>query len=445
MPPPTLPSSVASRPVRSLRVEVLEGPDASRIASGGDRLSIGAADSNDLVLSDGSVSRYHLELIRRGDRIEVVDHNSTNGTWAGSAAIVRGFVLPGCTLNVGRSVLRILDGDAVSVELYEGDRLGPIIGRSTAMRELMAKARRTAQTGASVLLTGETGTGKEVVARAIHQASSRSHGPFETVDCGAMLETLMLSELFGHEKGAFTGADRQHVGAFERAHGGTLFLDEIGELPPNLQTVLLGAIERRSFRRIGGSDRISVDVRLICATHRDLHAAVNSGGFRQDLFYRIGVVVLDIPPLRERRDDIPMLVEHFLRQCGSTQSPAEVFPGDALGALATHEWPGNVRELRNVVEATLALGTVPLRKPPQSKGAKEAPGGPQITEDLLALPYSEARGRLLDEFEGQYLRALLERHDDNLTAAARAAEMNRTYLTRLLKRRGVRTRRAFSD
>jgi DNA-binding NtrC family response regulator len=221
------------------------------------------------------------------------------------------------------------------------------------MRRLMAAIERAAKSDVSVLLLGETGTGKEVIAHAVHDASPRAKGPFETVDCGAMLPTLIASELFGHEKGAFTGADRQHAGAFERADGGTLFLDELGELPGSLQPALLGALERRSFRRIGGQKTISVDVRFICATHRDLRAEVNAGTFRQDLYYRIGVLLLRVPPLRERAGDIPLLIEQFLREEGFDGAPEEVFPRHVMDALTQHPWPGNVRELRNFAWQTV--------------------------------------------------------------------------------------------
>src|SRR5262249_1899349 len=193
-----------------------------------------------------------------------------------------------------------------------------LLGRTSEMRTLMAAISRAARSDASILIAGETGTGKELIARAIHDESPRAGGPFETVDCGSLMPTLVASELFGHEKGAFAGADARHVGSFERGSGGTLFLDELGELPASLQAALLGALERRSFRRLGGTTPIAVDVRVISASNRDLMREVNTGAFRQDLYYRIGVVTLRVPPLRERAGDIPLLVEHFLRESGFT-------------------------------------------------------------------------------------------------------------------------------
>jgi DNA-binding NtrC family response regulator len=300
------------------------------------------------------------------------------------------------------------------------------------MLRLMAQIEKSAKSDASILLLGETGTGKEVIAHAIHEASARAGAQFETVDCGSLLPTLIASELFGHERGAFTGADRQHIGAFERANGGTLFLDEIGELPSTLQPALLGALERRSFRRVGGQKPISIDVRLICATHRDLRNEVNSGGFRQDLYYRIAVLLLEVPPLRARIDDIPLLVEHFLREAGFTGEVGDVVPSSAMKELTVHGWPGNVRELRNFVEAALALGEAP-RLPTGSSERGELEFG-----TLLEQPYADAKAALLEDFEHQYLAGLMKRNDGNISAAAREGQMNRSHFLELLKRHGLR-------
>src|SRR5688500_15812022 len=329
------------------------------MVASGEYLSIGSAAGNDLVLSDETVSRYHLELARKQDRIHVRDCGSTNGVHLGSAYLESAQIQPGTILQLGKTAIKIEDGETVDLELAEDDRVGPVRGRTPEMRSLMARIQRAARTDVSVLLLGETGVGKEVIARAIHESSPRAAHPFEVVDCGALMPTLIASELFGHEKGAFTGADRQHVGAFERANGGTLFLDEIGELPPALQSALLGALERRSFRRVGGTASIAVDVRVVCATNRDLRNEVNAGRFRQDLYYRIAVILLRIPPLRERVGDIPLLVEHFLREIGHDGPVEEVVPESVMQTLKTHHWPGNVRELRNFVEAAIAMGEAP--------------------------------------------------------------------------------------
>ncbi|MEM7677749.1 MAG: sigma-54 dependent transcriptional regulator, partial [Myxococcota bacterium] len=292
----------------------------------------------------------------------------------------------------------------------------------------------------------ETGVGKEVFARAIHEQSPRADRPFEVVDCGALMPTLIASELFGHERGAFTGAERQHIGAFERADGGTLFLDEIGELPSSLQSGLLGALERRAFRRLGGHDQIAVDVRVVCATNRDLRSEVNAGRFRQDLYYRIAVLLLKIPPLRERAGDIPLLVEHFLRQAGHDGPIESVIPRAVMASLRQHHWPGNVRELRNFVEAALAMGETPHLEAGGAASATEEPEDieaspllhPGGVRRLAQLTYKDARGALLHDFETFYLQQLMDRCRGNVSKAARDAKMNRSYLIEMLKRHDIR-------
>jgi DNA-binding NtrC family response regulator len=307
----------------------------------------------------------------------------------------------------------------------------------------MASVSRVAKTDASVLIIGETGSGKEVVSRAIHDNSTRSGGPLEIVDCGSVLPTLLASELFGHEKGAFTGAERQHVGAFERANGGTIFLDEIGELPLQLQSALLGALERRSFKRLGGKDVVEVDVRLISATNRDLRGAVNAKTFRQDLYYRLAVVPLPLPALRERKEDIPMLARHFVELSGYQGDPSEILTAEVLASFDEHDWPDNVRELRNAIEAVLAVGNVATLR--SERAPSVAAGGADPFESLTELPYHDARDALLEQFEPTYLRRLLARSDGNVSEAARTSGMNRTYLTRLIKKRGLRVKRVAEE
>src|SRR5688572_13229801 len=302
------------------------------------------------------------------------------------------------------------------------------------MRRLMAQVERAAKTEAAVHVVGESGTGKELIARALHELGPRADRPFVTVDCGALSPTLVASELFGHEKGAFTGADRQHIGAFERADGGTLFLDEIGELPASLQSNLLGVLERRKLRRLGGRTDIAVDIRIVSATNRDLRSEVNRGAFRLDLYYRIAVVVLSNPPLRERPDDVALLVEHFLRDIGHVGLVESLFSQEAMKNLEAHYWPGNVRELRNLVEATVAMGEPPRLEPMIEEAARSSNdpiGG------LLGQPYGAARGALLEQFEKRYLADLVERTGGNVSRAAREARMDRSHLIDLLRRHGL--------
>jgi DNA-binding NtrC family response regulator len=438
----TVPHRITGVPLRTLRVEVVEGPDRGRSFSAqSDLVTIGSAPGNDLVLADDTVSRYHLELRRREDRILLRDLDSTNGTEFGGVLLNQASVLPGIKLRVGKTVITVADGETLTVELHDEDNLGELRGRSPEMRALMAQVRRVARTDASVLLMGETGTGKEVFARAVHECSSRSEQAFETVDCGSLLPTLIASELFGHEKGAFTGAERQHIGAFERAHGGTIFLDEIGELPSSLQPVLLGALERRQFRRVGGTKPIPVDVRLVAATNRDLRQEVNSGAFRADLYYRMAVTLFRLPSLRERPQDIPLLVEHFALQAGFDGEVDGFISPAVMQSLKQHHWPGNVRELRNYVEAALAMGEPPRlgESDPVAPSSGPTSSFPSVPVEALAeRPYKDARSTVLDEFERIYLARLLERAGGNVSNAARIARMNRSYLIQMLKRHGIR-------
>jgi DNA-binding NtrC family response regulator len=301
----------------------------------------------------------------------------------------------------------------------------------------MADVGRAAKTNASVLLIGESGTGKEVFARAIHEQSARAEQPIETVDCASLMPTLVASELFGHEKGSFTGAEHRHIGAFERANGGTLFLDEIGELPLQLQAALLGALERRSFRRVGGTSPIGVDVRVVCATNRDLREEVNAGRFREDLYYRIAVVTVRLPPLRERLDDLPLLIEHFLGELGH-EGGQELLSPSSMEALKKYRWPGNVRELRNFVEATLAMGSAPALHESEARGGEASESLDLPIAELIEQPYKVARERVVNDFERLYLTRLFERCSQNVSEASRTSKIDRSYLTQLLRRHGLR-------
>jgi DNA-binding NtrC family response regulator len=432
----TLPSHMTGLPVRKLRVVVERGVDAGTSAcSEGGNLTIGTAPGNHLLLTDPKVSRYHVELTPMGAQIRVADKGSTNGTRVGPAVFHGAAVsVPaGTRIELGDTELRLEDAGVIVLELR--DTAAGMVGRSPAMRQLMASVQRLATSDAAVLVLGESGTGKELVARALHDLGPRAQAPFVTVDCASLSPTLVASELFGHERGAFTGADRTHVGAFERADGGTLFLDELGELPEPLQAALLGALERRRFRRVGGSREIDVNVRVVSATNSDLRSRVNAGNFRLDLFYRIAVVLLEIPPLRERSVDVRPLVEHFLAQAGRAMPAEALFEAVDLRALEQYAWPGNVRELRNAVLRALATGEAP--QPDPLRRAVAAGVGPDPVDALVELPYREARRSLLDHFELRYLQALLARSGNNVRAAARGARMDRTYLTELLRRHGL--------
>nr|HEX4313543.1 sigma 54-interacting transcriptional regulator [Kofleriaceae bacterium] len=417
-------------PVRALVVDVVDGPDAGATASA-DVVSVGTATGSTLRLTDPAVSRFHVELRAAAGGIAVVDHGSTNGTFAGAVRLERGVVAPGTQLRVGGSTLRVGDSAPAQVEVHGDDSLAGMLGRSPAMRRLMAQVAKAAASDVSVLVTGESGTGKELVARALHDLGPRRGRPFVTVDCGSLPPTLLASELFGHERGAFTGADRAHVGAFEAAQGGTVFLDEIGELQPAVQSTLLGVLERRRVRRLGSRSELAVDVRVVAATHRDLRAEVNASTFRLDLFYRLAVVTVALPPLRDRPDDVPLLVEHFLRDCGWDQPVAALISPQAMEALSKLHFAGNVRELRNLVEAAVAMGESPAV---DGERALATPAGDDVArlEVDLALGYKDARARLTDAFEARYVAALLERAGGNVSAAARLGKLTRSHLNELL-------------
>ncbi len=436
-----LPRLATQMRVQRLRVAVSAGADLGKAAlASGERITVGSAEGNDLVLADPAVSRYHLELEARDDGILVVDCGSTNGTWLGGARVERAIVPAGSELVIGQSRLAVQASEPALEPLHPEDAFGELRGQSRVMRRLMARLAKLAESDVPVLVVGESGTGKELSARALHDHGRRAAGPFVTVDCGSLSPALVASELFGHEKGSFTGADRAHAGAFERADGGTLLLDEVGELPADLQAHLLGVLERRRLRRVGGSEELEVDVRVVSATNRDLRAEVNAGRFRLDLYYRLAVVTLEVPPLRERAGDLAMLVEHFLRELGREARIGEVFAPAVVDRLEKHRWPGNVRELRNVVEAALATGEAPAlrsdRPDPARRPSSLRPGAPLSVD--LDRPYKDARADLLARFEARYLERLMQRAEGNVSRAAREASMTRSHLFELLRKNGLK-------
>jgi DNA-binding NtrC family response regulator len=420
--------------VRTVAVEVTEGADKGKRWEG-DAGVIGTAPDASLVLTDETVSRYHLRIAAAPEGVRISDVGSTNGTFFGQARIGEAVLPAGVSLRLGRTELSVRAGVPSTVELHDEDQLGELRGRSQPIRRLMSQVRAVGQSNATVLLIGETGTGKELVARAVHQLSPRAKGPFVTVDCASITPTLMAAELFGHEKGSFTGASATTDGAFARSDGGTVFLDEIGELPIELQSTLLGVLERRRFCRVGGSREIDVDVRVVAATNRDLRREVNRAAFRADLYYRLAVVTLEVPPLRDRPSDIPILLEHFAREEGHTKDLSSLISEDTLARLQQHSWPGNVRELKNFVLATLATGQpAPFLHPvPSEEGAAQDPFGA-----FLDQKYAEARAAIVSRFERRYLEHLLEQTAGNVSHAARRADMARSHLNDLLRRYGLR-------
>jgi two-component system, NtrC family, response regulator GlrR len=422
------------RRLRRFRIVVEGGPDSgAELVSAGERAVIGTHDSADLRLTDRAVSRFHCELELTEREVVLADLHSRNGTAIDGVPVLRAPLRHGALIAIGTSQLRFqLETDHVEIPLIAGGRFGLLVGASPAMRAAMAQLARVAASNATILLDGETGTGKELAAESVHREGPRRDGPFLVVDCGAIPADLLDGELFGHTRGAFTGAESDRAGVFESASGGTVLLDEIGELPPALQPKLLRVLERKEIRRIGEPSYRPVDVRIIAATHRDLRADVNGQRFRADLFYRLAVVQVRMPPLRERREDLPLLVDAILEQFGMGDHPLAGTLRAPLfrEGLAGHAWPGNVRELRNYIERCLVL-RAPMPPSAAAVVADPSPGpGPA--------PLKLARERWLRVFEHAYLADLLKRHDGNVSAAARSAGVDRIHLYRLLWRNGLR-------
>jgi DNA-binding NtrC family response regulator len=412
---------------RRLRLDVITGPDAGTARSFAQpHIRVGAHRSCDVVLNDPRVSGAHAEIALDVHGYRVRDLGSTNGTFVGGVRLGEACVPAGTVLRLGGSELRLVAlAESVEIPLPERDRMHGLVGSSVALRRVYERIERFAPAMATVLIIGETGTGKELVAEAIHCESPRRDGPLVVLDCAAIPPTLFEAELLGYERGAFTGADRANVGALERAHGGTLLLDEVGEVPLELQAKLLRAIETKRVRRIGGSEDIACDVRIVAATNRDLAVEVNRGGFRADLYYRLAVAQILVPPLRDRKEDVPELVEHFRAERGG-----RALTDEEIARMSAHGWPGNVRELRNVVERMMLDEGVALEL--ESLAGK---GSDRI--DSYASPelaYHPARRSLLGEFERRYVSAILERHGWNVSAAARAAGVDRMTLYLLMER-----------
>ncbi len=422
--------------VRRFQLQIVGGPDAGQVfSSQSERVLVGTHESADLRLHDRTVSRFHCELRLAGPRVLLRDTGSRNGTLIDGVCVLTAPVNDGATITVGRTTLTLrLGAEDLPIPLAKGDRFGSLVGRSASMRSVFHVLERAAATDVTVLVEGETGTGKELVAESLHRASTRRDRPLVVVDCGALTPELLKSELFGHERGAFTGADIAREGAFEAADGGTVFLDEIGELGEELQPMLLRAVESRTVKRIGANQYKRVDVRVIAATNRDLYAEVNEHRFRSDLFYRLAVLRVRMPPLRQRAEDLSLLVPELLTNLGVLAHPraAALQTAAAYAELARHGWPGNIRELRNYLEAAVLFPQgVPdagLQAPPASTDAPPA----------FDLPYRAARTYWTHEFEQRYLVEALRRHGDEVAAAARAVGLDRVYFHRLLRKHRLR-------
>jgi transcriptional regulator with GAF, ATPase, and Fis domain len=427
-----------------LKLTVKNGPDAGKTCTvDRDVVTVGKMPDCDLVLTDGTVSRRHLRITRQGaDRWLLVDLGSTNGTFLQGARIQEAPIEAGTILTAGKvEIAFVPERQDFDIPVWDADRFGPLIGRSTAMRRLFGMIARIAETDVTVLIQGETGTGKGQIAKAIHQASLRKSGPYVVVDCGAVQRQLVESELFGHEKGAFSGAYHERPGAFELSSGGTVFIDELGELELELQPKLLRVLDAREVRRIGGAAPLPIDMRVVAATRRDLAREVERGAFREDLYFRLSVVTLTIPPLRERAEDIPILVHHFLDELSKMRGiPAMAIDSATMDRLTSHDWPGNVRELKNAIERAVLLSRVRPGAKLEIQGLEPQQKGYTPKSDLPfdpSLGFSDSKEKWLDEREKSYVVWLLEQHEGNVSRAARGARMDRKYLHKLIKKHGL--------
>jgi transcriptional regulator with GAF, ATPase, and Fis domain len=434
-PPPTaatllqIETIARSVQIRGYELEVIAGPDAGkRLRPTRRDCVIGTDPTADLVLTDPYVSRLHARIVVERDGHVLRDLGSSNGTRLAEAWVREVRLGDGATVTMGSTAVRfrLLD-QPFEIELPMAEQFAGLVGRSLVMRELFAICDRVAPTDAPALLLGETGTGKELVARAIHARSRRRDRPFVILDCTALSPSLVESELFGHEKGAFTSAIAAHAGVFERADGGTVFLDELGELPPDLQPKLLRCLETGEVRRLGGTATMTVDVRVIAATNRDLVEMMTDQRFRSDLYYRLAVVQITVPALRERRDDIPLLARLFADRArpGGRSVADDLALDRVLDELKEYGWPGNVRELRNLVERAVILADDELIRSgtpkPLAVAVSEAVQRPQTLREARAAA------------DRAYLDALLRQTDGDLDRAAEIAGMHRKSLERLLR------------
>ncbi|MDB4957459.1 MAG: Formate hydrogenlyase transcriptional activator [Myxococcales bacterium] len=468
--PPTKVSYLDRGPTLHLRRCILQAADdpSQEWTFEKEEIRIGSMEDNDIVLNDDTVSRYHCKIIQDDTGYVLIDNRSTNGTFINKVRVREAFLKPGSALAVGQSQLKFnAREEEVQITPSRSDHCGQLIGGNAKMREIYSIIEKIAPTATTVVIDGETGTGKEVVAQSIHSLSPRAKHELVVFDCGAVPPNLIESELFGHEKGSFTGAMMTRTGLFEQADGGTLFLDELGELPIDLQPKLLRALEQREVRRVGATKPQKVDVRIIAATNRNLEDEVKAGRFRQDLFYRLSVVRLHLPSLHDRADDIPLLVQHFLETGHYNRKPAAPkvsgIARDAMQALQHYPWPGNVRELVNVIERAVSFCDHELIElsdlPDYVRTAKAAPvkdhatpkvraqTAPVVSMDPSApapspppeltaegVTFKDAKERWVASFERDYILQMLRRHGGNISHAARDADIDRKYFRKLMKK-----------
>jgi transcriptional regulator with PAS, ATPase and Fis domain len=430
--------------VRRTKLLVISGPLQGReFVLSRDTFTVGSGSHNDLPIEDSTVSKRHCEIVVEQSGYLIRDLDSTNGTFVQGVRVSSAHLAPGSEIQLGKTRIVFCPlQDTNDIPLSRNEAFGAMLGRSVPMRRIFYLAETYSPADVTVMITGETGTGKEILAEEIHNHSPRRDKPFIVIDCAAISKELIESELFGHVKGAFTGANADRQGAFELADGGTVFLDEIGDLSPDLQPKLLRVLEKREIRRVGCNKVRKINVRIISATNRNLANEVNEGRFREDLYYRLSVVHLELPPLRRRREDVPPLVKRFLTDLHGEEALGQLADADrTMDILKRHEWPGNVRELRNLIElafyserrpvdlsAFLSLGNL-------RAGRKSSEPEVSFATDK---PFKDAKNDLIEEFEKTYLNDLLSRNKQNISRSAREAGIERAYLQRLIRKYGMR-------
>ncbi|HEY2368561.1 MAG TPA: sigma 54-interacting transcriptional regulator [Polyangiaceae bacterium] len=423
---------VVPKPRASFALTVIEGPaSGAKViveASQPARVLVGSSEACALRIADPLVSRRHLALDLGEDGLRITDLDSTNGTIVDSVTLLDGFLRGGEIVRIGETAIRVDRLEAVSMPALSGkSTFGRVIGGSVEMRRIYPLCERLAQSNVPVVIEGETGTGKEALAEAMHETGPRAQGPYVVFDCTSVHGPLMESELFGHETGAFTGAVATRKGVFELSDGGTLLIDEIGDLDLALQPKLLRAVERGEIRRVGGDRPIKVDVRLLAATRRDLDQEVAAGRFREDLFHRLAVARIELPPLRKRRGDIALLARHYWAALGGEDGP----PTDLLRKWERDAWPGNVRELRNTIARQIALGDLA----PAHEQAASPSSGDVIDEVIRGgLPFVRAREKVMDEFQRRYLEHVLAEAGGDTAKAAAHSGIARRYFNLLRAR-----------
>ncbi|MCW5836196.1 MAG: sigma 54-dependent Fis family transcriptional regulator [Labilithrix sp.] len=442
--------------VRALRLEVVAGPDIGKALeidpdAGGGRVYVGKSSACDLELQDALASRRHCAFLVEGRAVRLTDLDSTNGTLVNGVRVVEALLQGGELVRVGDTTIAVRLGEQRARRLSGASRFGRMIGASPEMQRLHPICERLARSDVPVILEGETGTGKELLAESLHEASPRANGPFIVFDCTTSPPGLLEARLFGHERGAFTGAVGSRPGVFEDASGGTLLIDEIGDLDVALQAKLLRAVQSGQVQRLGGGAWIKTDVRVLAATRRDLEREIQAGRFRDDLYYRLAVARIEIPPLRRRRGDVRLLAEHFWERAAPSHKPP--ISEELLARFESYAWPGNVRELYNAVLHHAALGdladagtSLPPRRergadadPAPRAGAEEPATRPgDVVEAVIAagLAFPQAKQKVLEDFEERYVDALLARHDHNISKAAAAAGIARRYFYTIRTRRG---------